>query len=262
MTDSRWQGSYPSFDDYLRQVSRGNVKGANYVLTYGHVELAGAVTENLVSHNNGTVLNVPSSSGVQMSIVSDNIADDAAGTGLRTLRIDYLDADLNPQNETVTLDGTTPVTTVATDIRWVQSLTGITFGSNTRTVGEITISNGGTDYAKILAAHRAGESSFFRVPTGKILYIGSVYAGVNSGAGAAKVLVEVASTSKVYGAVNNQESGLFYTSAGMSLQDASEEVLLPLPLPLSAGHIVGLAVSSDKAASVSGGLIGWTENAQ
>jgi hypothetical protein len=44
------------------------------------------------------------------------------------------------------------------------------------------------------------------------------------------------------------------------LQDASFGLTLNLPLPWPAGHIFGLAATTDKAASVSGGVIGWIED--
>lgn len=66
----------------------------------------------------------------QRSLVSNNAADTAAGAGARSVRITYYDQNMmGPYTETVTLNGTTPVNTVNTNICFVESMRVLTVGT-------------------------------------------------------------------------------------------------------------------------------------
>ncbi len=91
----------------------------------------------LTSH---TTVPTPASVGEQMSVISESDADNGAtATGVLTIRIHYLDSEGNDQFEDVTLDGTTEVDTVATDIRFVNDLHSLTVGSNGVCEGNVRI---------------------------------------------------------------------------------------------------------------------------
>lgn len=85
-------------------------------------------------------------SAAQRSVVSSSVNDTSAGTGARTVRLTYYDGNMNgPFTEDITLNGTTAVNTVATNIRFVEALDVLTVGSNGVNAGNIdlTISTGG-----------------------------------------------------------------------------------------------------------------------
>jgi len=88
-----------------------------------------------------TTIPLPAEAGEQMTVVSESDADNGAtATGILTLRIDYLDATGEMQSEDITLDGTTPVNTVATDIRFVNDMYSLSpVGSNGVAEGHIKI---------------------------------------------------------------------------------------------------------------------------
>ena len=89
-----------------------------------------------------TTYNEPAS-GAQRSIGSSSASDTAAGTGARTVIIEYLNSTFDgPFMEIVTLNGVTPVNTVATNIRVVERITVRTAGSTLSNVGTITMYNG------------------------------------------------------------------------------------------------------------------------
>src|SRR5574339_412237 len=68
-------------------------------------------------------------SAAQRSVSSSNANDTSAGTGTRTLRITYYDNDMNgPYTEDITMNGTTPVNTVASDIRFIERIESLTVG--------------------------------------------------------------------------------------------------------------------------------------
>lgn len=253
--DHRWVQQYTKFGSFEHEIARGNVRGAYPVATYGRVTTAGAATKTLVRSQDGTVLSVPG--GVQMSIVSTSANDTAAGTGARTIVMVYLNGDLDTSVEVITLNGTTPVNTVATDIRWVQNIYVATAGTGAAAAGVISISAGAVVHSRIAVGDRTSTNSFFRVPRGKRFYVDALYGGSSSGTAAASSIMEMVST-EIDG-LNQQETGLFYVVAGIALQDNSTTLSLPMPFPVGEGHIVGFVTTVDKGATIAGGLIGWVE---
>lgn len=78
----------------------------------------------------------------QRSIASSSAADTSAGTGARTVRITYYTSTMaGPFTEDITLNGTANVNTVATNIRFVESLRVMTAGSGGNNAGTITMFN-------------------------------------------------------------------------------------------------------------------------
>lgn len=86
-----------------------------------------------------TTYNEPTS-GAQRSMSSASAADTSAGTGARAVRIRYYLVDFTgPFYETVTLNGTTAVNTVATDICFIDEMVVLTAGTSGRNAGVITL---------------------------------------------------------------------------------------------------------------------------
>lgn len=258
MINRQWQDQYTKFGSYEHEIARNNVKGAFPFFSYGRLTTSGAATDVLVQDHDGTVLRVPPIPGVQMSIASTSANDAAAGTGARTIVIEYLDGNLDYSFELITLNGTTPVNTVATDIRWVQVMHVATAGTGEKAAGQINLSFDGNTYSRISTNRRTANSSLRRVPRNKQLFINSMYAGSDSGSSASRVLVEWFIT-QING-LNQQETGLYYSQIGISLQDNSTTLSLNMPLPIEAGHIVGFNATCDKAATITAGFIGWIED--
>lgn len=101
----------------------------------GYASVTGTSTTRIF----GTAYTEPAAE-TQMEFVSSSASDAAAGTGTRTLRFTYYDGSLNgPFTEDITMNGVTAVPTVATDIRFVESIESLTVGSNTTNVGTITM---------------------------------------------------------------------------------------------------------------------------
>lgn len=131
----------------------------------------------------------------QRSIVSTNANDSAAGTGARTVMITYYDASVNgPFTETITMNGTTAVNTVNTDICFIESIMVLTVGSNGSNVGTLNLYTGtgatGTIFAAVglgaIATGVGDNQTFYAhhyVPTGKVLRGYIVTAGIIAAAG-------------------------------------------------------------------------------
>jgi len=143
----------------------------------GNVDAAGEDVCRWEDVSGPARLPTPAAVGEQMSIVSDDNADNGAtATGVLTIRMDYLDANGNEQIEDVTLNGTTPVTTTATDMRFVNDIYALTVGSNGVAEGNIAVYKTGgaiaTDLYQIIGA--GGNKSLVphrMVPAGKTLYL-------------------------------------------------------------------------------------------
>jgi len=131
------------------------------------------------------LLPIPPDAGEQMQVVSTSASDTAAGTGARIVMLHYIDAAGDPKEENITLNGVTPVLTVATNIRFVQELHVISAGTNDLTVGTITISKAATPaqvYTQIQPATNQALNTARMVPAGKTLLIDSF--NVSGGAAA------------------------------------------------------------------------------
>lgn len=102
---------------------------------------------------------VEPTAAAQRSIKSSSALDAAAGTGARTVVLTYYDNSLNgPNTETITLNGTTAVNTVATNIRFIEKMEVTTAGSTLSNQGTIslytTTAGGGTVVGSIGFANR------------------------------------------------------------------------------------------------------------
>ena len=112
------------------------------------------------------------SSNAQRSLVSSDATDASASTGARTVRITYYDASMvGPFTETVTMNGTTPVNTVATDICFIEKLEVVTAGSNGGNAGTISLmsatAGGGVTVGTIVVGDNETNWCHHYVPSGK-----------------------------------------------------------------------------------------------
>lgn len=140
---------------------------------------------------------LPTQAAEALNIVSSSANDAAAGTGQRTIRIEGLSADGAYTEETVTLNGTTPVITSSTWVR-VLRVFGLTAGSGAVNAGAITVKHNVTT-ANVFAVVKAGRAQALlaavTVPTGRTGRITSWAAqayGLNAtpgGEGLAELLV-------------------------------------------------------------------------
>src|SRR5574340_540012 len=169
--------------DYATAVARGDVLNAEPFGSYGEITTIGAVTNQIIWPDGA--YNIPPAAGVQMSLVSTSAQDGVGGTGIRSLDIHYLDNTLTPQIETVVLNGLTPVLTVATNIRFIQCVHLITYGSGKAAAGVITVTNTEISYARINTGQVRCSSSARMVPAGKNLFLTGLVGGASSGTAAA-----------------------------------------------------------------------------
>lgn len=241
--------------NYPINVSRSVISGARPFYGYGKKTTAGA--DSGVLWPNGAFV-FPSSAGVQISIVSTSANDTAAGTGIRTIEIHYLDANLAEQAETVTMNGLVPVLTVATNIRFIQCMHMVTFGTGLSAAGNITASNAGNTHSYIAAGDSRCTSSVRMVPAGKRLIVHDMYAGSVSGAAAAAAVINAATS--YFEGHDYTASNVFIPIATSVYQDSSSGLSVQCPLSFTEGQAFGFTFTVDKAATISGQWFGWLEN--
>lgn len=248
--------SRQSVDSMMVDVARGNVPGAKPIGSYGKRTTTGPETNRVIWPNG--VFTIPPSAGVQMSIVSTSANDAAAGSNVRQVEVHYLDGSLNEQSEIVTLNGLTPVLTVATDIRFINCIHTHTYGTTPYAAGNITASNGGTTYGEIGQGELRCTSSARMIPAGYRCFVAGAVGGSVSGTAAAGVFMQIVATELD----TNQyvDPMILFPHGGIGLQDVSVAFNFPVPLKFSAGSVVALSLTTDKAAIVGGSWFGWLES--
>ncbi len=154
---------------FLHDVVKGDIWDSKPVNIFGFNRAIGVSFETLWDDGGDYVY---PSSALVMSVVSSSALD------TMDVLIVGLDADHTEISETVTLTGTSSITTTSSFYRINSAI--ILSGSN---VGNITISNGGVTYAYIQANIGTTQSSVYTVPAGHSLYLFriDVLSGTNNG---------------------------------------------------------------------------------
>lgn len=171
-----------TIEPFELQVSRGQITYHERFCPFGFNT---AVTTSETVWSVGGLYTFPAAASV-LTVVSDD-ADDAAGdTGARTVTIIGLDANYAEIAETVTMNGTSAVTTTKSFLRINQAVVA-TAGSSATNEGVITIANSTpTTLASIAAGAGLSEQCVYTVPAGKSAYITRyMLSSYNSTAGAA-----------------------------------------------------------------------------
>lgn len=128
---------------------------------------SGTVPED-IWEGGGVYTGFPDSALETISVLSSSANDAAAGTGARTVRVTGLDGDYNEITETVTLNGTTPVATVAT-FRRAHTATVLTAGSGGANAGVITFRHTTTTanvFLSMIAGRNQTNCSAYTIPAG------------------------------------------------------------------------------------------------
>lgn len=245
--------------DYRLMVARGDIAGAQLYGGYGERDAASGEDHRIVWPNG--IFTLPDPAGVQMTIVSTSADDDVdAGTGIRSVELHYLDANLVEQVEVVELQGQTPVLTAATDIRFINCMHAQTFGDHPASAaGVITASNGGTTYSKISAGANRCTSSARMIPAGKSCFVAGAVGGASSGSSSARVIIRVVASE--LDANQYIDPLIMFSFGSIAVQDGSESYTFPLPLKFRSGTVIALELTTDKSATVAGSWFGWIENA-
>jgi len=244
-------------DGINNDIARGYVPGAVQFGSFGERDFPGEAFEEMI-WSDGTY-NVPPVTGIQLSFSSTSADDSASGTGIRSIELHYLNANLEEKIEIVTLNGLTAVLTSATDIRFVNLMHINTAGTQSIAQGNIQGSNNGLVYCSILAGFNVQISSARMVPKNKKFYVAGATAGAISGTSAARVLIRF--VANAYNGLTFNDPIIFLPYGSIGIQDSTVVYQFPVPFAFGEGIVVGLRASCDKGCIVTGGLYGWLEDA-
>jgi hypothetical protein len=161
--------------------AEGKYQGRSIVNKFGtNSDLDTATVPEDIWEVGGTYTGFPTSTLETVEVLSSSANDAAAGTGARTLRITGLDGDYNVQSETVTLNGTTPVSTVNT-FRRVHTATVLTAGSGGVNAGTLTVRHTTTEanvFLSISIGRNQSNCSAYTVPAGYTAYMRALHCSI------------------------------------------------------------------------------------
>lgn len=229
------------------EIADGNVSGYSYLTAFGENTDVDNVLEDIIPW--GGTYTFPDAAGIQMEVVSSSADDAAAGTGARTVKVSYLDADLAQSNEMVTLNGTTAVATTATDIRRVQNLSVATVGTGLVAAGNIDIRAVANTpiYARIPLGFNYSHTCVRTIPAGFRGHIESWQVSVGSTQGNRYGRFYLMATTLPNGTLSS--GGIFRVLDSIGIQDAGIVIPVTVGYVLPAGTDIKISVISDSAAA-------------
>lgn len=195
----------------------------------------------------------------QMRVVSTSANDAGAGTGIQKVHIHYLDTTYAVQNEQVTLNGVTPVNTVATNILRINGFHSIQNGSGGGAAGNISLTNtaGTVTYGYISAGANTARQAIYTVPAGVTGYISHWQASSGS-TGAHFCQVSLRATT--------HDGALWPTTFLLQDEQGSQNggasFTFPIPIPIPATADVKISAISDASNAnvvALGAIMGWFE---
>lgn len=172
---------------YEVDVAEGNITNHSAFFRIGYVSAMANTSADMWALG-ATVPTVPfpASSGAGFAVVSASTLDSSAGTGIRTVTVDYLDLNWAEQTTTVTLStaagGSTAGATDAIRINSIRANTAGTLGKAAGAVSVCATSASTQIYRQISAGETRGRTAMFTVPSGKTLYLTDINGGVGAGA--------------------------------------------------------------------------------
>lgn len=156
--------------DPMRRVALGWHEGGSVAIRYGinsDVDASGGGPEDLWCVG-GLYTGFPTGVAETVQVVSSSADDASNGTGMRTMRVDGLDADYVPQTEDFVMSGVTPV--VGTKL-WsrVSRAYGLTAGSGGTNAGIVQVKHSTTTanvFAQIPVGYGSSYAGAWTVPAG------------------------------------------------------------------------------------------------
>ena len=165
--------------DYRTEVAIGSVSNVASFGKYGQrINIGNNNTEDVWCADDDIRFDLVSPE--RMSIVSTSDADVfGGGGGANTILVYGVDGDWNEVIETVELNGTTPVLTIATMLRVNFLLTASTGGQGND--GDITIASEITDHVQDIVPAGDGYScsTFYSVPKGRRILIPNIHCSID-----------------------------------------------------------------------------------
>lgn len=172
--------------DLMLSIAKGDVVGHTHTNKFGRNADVDAGASETVWRQGGTY--VFPTAAQTLSVSSSSANDTSAGTGMRTVTIEGLNGSYAEVSETITLSGTTPVTTSNSYLR-VNRAYGATAGTGQVNAGTITAnqSTSGITVFTIAASDGQTQQAIYTVPAAKTAYMTRFQGSVDQAGAAASV---------------------------------------------------------------------------
>jgi hypothetical protein len=157
--------------DWAMQVARGKITGASQVNIFAFSDNVKTTIYTLWELTGTTQYAFPASA-VTMTLASTSASDNTRATIL----ISGLNSSWDAITETVTLNGTSNVTTTNQFLRINSMIMTSTGTGQTTNVGTITAKNGGVTYSQISIGVGRSQAAVYSVPNGYTMYLTSINA--------------------------------------------------------------------------------------
>ena len=243
--------------DYLQAVAEGSITGHTPWSKIGYNDNIGTSQETMWSYSSEYVwITTPG----QVEVLSSDANDTAAGTGARTVRVDYLKSDYTEGTVDLTLNGITTVPSGAShaDIFRINSFRVMTTGTNNAPVGNLTLrqATGGLYVSYIRAGKTRARSCFYTVPHGKTLFITSIaFSAVGT-----KYLIFTTHANWDSASGTLLPTNLFWPYSEVALLNSSYTKFLEMPTKLGQHADLKVSVVAEAAGSLGTcHLRGWLE---
>lgn len=165
--------------NYNLDLLTGKLGGKRSETVFGLNPQVGTVEEDI--WDPGGALVYPVQPGETWEVVSSDTNDTSSGTGARTVFVSFVDKDYVNQNETLTLNGTTPVVMTATDAFRFRNAIVLTVGSGNENAGNITFrpQGGGNVRGQINGGDVNSLNGHFTVPAGETAFLVFAFSNIN-----------------------------------------------------------------------------------
>lgn len=249
---------YVMAKDYQTGIAEGDITNHTAYVKLGNVTSVVNVEQDVWTQGGKYVF---PDSAMQMEVVSTSANDTSNGTGIRTVKIGYLDASYVSKSETVTLNGVNAVNTVATDIYRVNSIRAVTTGTGGVAAGTIYVRNLNhtTIYRAIQTGFTRGRSLIYTVPASTTMYITQInLSSVATAAGHYTTFTGRVNFDDITGAKTAFMEPFFE----ITLQDQAQPFPLKEPIKIPATCDVVMSVKADANNSNTvcfASWRGWTE---
>ncbi len=247
---------------YVYDIAEGHIPNHTVLMSLGYNSDVGGTEEDLWEVG-GPYVFPAAAMGLELYSSSDQDSGpggiNPAGTGIRSVEIHYLDNAWAAQSETVVLDGTAVVPTIATNILRVNHLHAETTGTGFAAAGNIELRHltNTPIYSYISIDNSNSLQSIWTVPLGQTVFITDWHFGAASITASrwARFILNATSHDGAYVA------DIFHSQdIGILLEGSSDEHFV-LPLRLSAKTDIKISIVGSGAGIVCAGAFeGWYES--
>lgn len=194
-----------------------NIGFNNVIPTTSFIILSNVTSSTLIS-------NFPATPQ-QMQLVSSSAADDGAplGTGAQEITIEYLTDPSSPTkftrfSEVVTLNGTTPVNTIATNISRIERIHVSKVGTGSVAAGNISLQSvgGASTFERIDSGENVSRTAVHFVPNGFMSIITDILVGTTT-AGGTRFAFTTIEADSVGNLVRTGRDEIGFSSAGATI---------------------------------------------